>query len=264
MADTTTTGFLINTGNQLDATNYMSNNCTKQPVPLFSDGMGAVIQCTASEQLILSIGPFDGRNLSKLMTFILVWTSNIPDGTVEDYITIKHLIDGVEDTDDTMTITETNLSITHGDALPYYFDPSKEHTIEIYTTDNAVGYNLSFDYVQFNTMNINQVNSSTLSGTSHKPFVNVDDCGTVIASFNNENAITIRVDFACGFSDVPPLIAQCISSYFTIDLDIYDDHFDLTVATRDMEVYTGEIAVNWFANGVATVPYSTKIVEYVS
>lgn len=264
MADQTTTGFLINSGNQLDATSFMSNNCTKQTVELFSDGVGAVIQCTASEQLILSIGPFDGRNLSKLMTFILVWTTNIPDGSVEDYITIKHLVDGVEDVEDTMTLTETNLSSNHGDALPYYFDPSREHTIEIYTTDNAVGYNLSFDYVQFNTMNINQVNSSILAATSDKPLVSNEDYASSIISFANVNAVTVTIPFNTTFVEPPSLIAQCVSSYFTVDLDIYEDHFDLTVATSDLEVYTGDVLVNWIARGLATAPYQTQVEIYES
>lgn len=257
------TGLLVNNGNQLDAIKYMSHNCYQKPVPEFVDGMGAVIQCTSEDQLILSIGPFKGKDLSKLMTFVMVWTDNIPDG-IEDHIKIKHLVDGVEDTEDTMTITKSALSTSHGDALPYYFDPAKEHIIDILTTQNAIGYNLSFDYVQFNTMNINQINSALLAGNSDKPFVQVEDYASPIITFSNVNAVTVSIPFNTIFVEAPAIIAQCVSSYFTVDLDIYEDYFDLTVATSDLAVYSGDVLVNWIARGVATAPYQTKIVEYIS
>lgn len=258
------TGLLVNNGNQLDATRYMSHNCNQKQVQEFTDGIGAVIQCTSENQLILSIGPYTGRDLSKLMTFVMVWTNNIPDG-IDDHITIKHLVDGVEDTDDTMTITKTALSITHGDALPFYFDPGKTHTIEIYTTANAIGYNLSFDYVQFNTMNINQVNSSTLSGTSNKPLVNTIDNVFASPAFNAQSEITVTIPFNTSFFDSPAVSIQSYSSYFTIDVvNISTEDITLDIYTGDGANFTGTADMSIIVSGVVSVPNVTQIVEYVN
>lgn len=259
-----TTGLLVNNSNQLDVHKYSSQDCNYLPVKEFVDGMGVGIRCTQEDQLILSIGPFKGTDLSKLMTFILVWTNEIPD-EIEDHIKIKHLADGVEVEDDTMTITKSALSITHGDAIPFYFDPAKEHIIDILTTSNAVGYNLYFDYVQFNTMNINQINSSTLAGTSDKPLVNTIDNVFASPAFNAQSEITVTIPFNTEYADAPALFIQLYSSYFSIDItEISPMDVTMIINTGDGANFTGTADMCIIVSGVTAVPYVTKVVQYES
>lgn len=263
MSETSNTGLLTNNANHIEMNGYISTDAEKTAVSDFTDGYGYSILVTEENQLLVNIGPFKGKDLSKLMTFVLVWTNNIPEG-IEDQITLKHFVDGVEDLEDEIIITKNVLSVKHGDSLPYYFDPYKTHEIKIYANAVAVGYIISFDYVQFNTMNINQVNSSTLAATTNKPFVPVEDYASPIITFSNVNVVTVSIPFNTAFIEPPSVIAQCISSYFTVDLDIYEDYFDLTVATGDLEVYTGDVLVNWIARGLTVAPYQTQIVEFES
>jgi hypothetical protein len=263
MEERSTTGFLINSSNQMDARSYVAFGATATAVPEFTDGMGWTIRCTEDNQLLLDVGPFDGKNLSKHMAFLLVWTDNIPEG-IDDHIIIKHLVDGVEDTDDTMTITKSNLSVVHGDVMPYYFYPGAEHRIQVFATANAVGYDLSFDYIQFNTMSVNQVNSATIASTPSKALTTTLDSLSTTLEFSNDTEKSVTLSFNTEFIEPPNVHIQPYSSYFMIDImDVSTTGISLDITTNDGAAFTGPLTLDIMLIGVTEVPYVTRLEEYM-